>query len=89
MNIQSIARVNFKQQSFNVLQEKLNLVNVRNNLQLSFTANRILARLRNHTLKANDDIKGPVKLINRVKIAHSFLHYVSNQFHIIILSLPM
>ena len=35
--------------------------------------------------------KGPVKLIKRVKIAHSFLQSssVSNQFHIIILSLPM
>ena len=33
--------------------------------------------------------KGPVKLIKRVKIAHSFLQFVSNQFHVIILSLPM
>ena len=33
--------------------------------------------------------KGPVKLINRVKIAHSLLQFVSNQFHVIILSLPM
>ena len=33
--------------------------------------------------------KGPVKLIKRVKIAHSFLQSVSAQFHIIILSLPM
>ena len=31
----------------------------------------------------------PFKLINRVKIAHSFLQSVSNQFHVIILSLPM
>ena len=31
--------------------------------------------------------KGPVKLIKRVKIAHSFLQSVSNQFHVIILSL--
>ena len=30
MNIQNIARGNFKEQSFNVLQEKLNLANVRN-----------------------------------------------------------
>ena len=30
----------------------------------------------------------PVKLIRRVKIAHSFLQCVSNQFHVIILSLP-
>ena len=33
--------------------------------------------------------KGPFKLIKRVKIAHSFLQSLSNQFHIIILSLPM
>ena len=33
--------------------------------------------------------KGPVKLIKQVKIAHSFLQSVSNQFHVIILSLPM
>ena len=33
--------------------------------------------------------KGPVKLIKRVKIAYSFLRSVSNQFHVIILSLPM
>ena len=34
-------------------------------------------------------VKGPVKVIKRVKIAHSFLQSVSNQFHVIILSLPM
>ena len=34
-------------------------------------------------------LKGPVKLIKRVKIAHSFLQSLSNQFHVIILSLPM
>ena len=33
--------------------------------------------------------KEPVKLIKRVKIAHSFLQSVSNQFHVIILNLPM
>ena len=33
--------------------------------------------------------KGPVKLIKRMKIAHSFLQPVSNQFQVIILSLPM
>ena len=33
--------------------------------------------------------KGPVKLMQWVKIAHSFLQCVSNQFHIIILSMPM
>ena len=31
MNIQNITRVNFKQQPFNMLQEKLNLAEVRNN----------------------------------------------------------
>ena len=31
---------------------------------------------------------GPVKLMKRVKIAHSFLQSVSNQFHFNILSLP-
>ena len=31
LNIQNIARVNFKQRSFSVLQEKLNLANVKNN----------------------------------------------------------
>ena len=31
LNIQKIARVKFRQQSFNVLQEKLNLADVRNN----------------------------------------------------------
>ena len=34
-------------------------------------------------------MKGPVKLINWVKIAHSFLQSVSNQFPVIILSLSM
>ena len=33
--------------------------------------------------------KEPVKLIKQVKIAHSFLQSVSDQFHVIILSLPM
>ena len=34
-------------------------------------------------------IKGPVKLTKRVEIAHSFLQSVSDQFHMIIISLPM
>ena len=34
-------------------------------------------------------VKGPMKLTQRVKIALSFLQSVSNQFRIIILSLPM
>ena len=33
--------------------------------------------------------KGPVKLIQRVKIAHSFLQSALNLFHFIILSLPI
>ena len=33
--------------------------------------------------------KGPVKLIKPGKIAHSFLQSVSDQFQVIILSLPM
>ena len=33
--------------------------------------------------------KGPVKLIKQVKIAYSILQSVSNQFHFIILILPM
>ena len=33
--------------------------------------------------------KGLVKLIKWVEITHSFLQSVSNQFHVIILSLPM
>ena len=32
--------------------------------------------------------KGHVKLMQRVKIAHSFLQSVSDQFHVIILSWP-
>ena len=34
-------------------------------------------------------MKELVKLIKRVKIARYFLQYVSDQFHVIILSLPM
>ena len=34
-------------------------------------------------------LKGLLKLIKRVKIAHSVLQSVSNQFHVIILTLPM
>ena len=33
--------------------------------------------------------EGPVELIKQVEVAHSFLQPVSNQFHVIILSLPM
>ena len=33
--------------------------------------------------------KGSVKLIHRVKLAHLFLQFTSNQFHFIISSLPM
>ena len=43
--------------------------------------------LFNHTIRPH--YKEPVKLIKPVKIAHSFLQFVSDQFHIIILSLPV
>ena len=33
--------------------------------------------------------KGPVKLIKQVKIVHSFLQFMSDQFYVIILSLPI
>ena len=43
-----------------------------------------------YSLKINlIDKNGPVKLIKRVKIAHLSLQSVSDQFHIVILSLPM
>ena len=35
------------------------------------------------------DPKEPVKLIKRVKTAHSFLRSVSDQFHVVVLSLPV
>ena len=47
----------------------------------------IKSPLRPSTIKNAKE--GPVKLIKRVKIAHSFLQSVSDQFHVIILSLPM
>ena len=34
-------------------------------------------------------VKGPVKPMQPVKIAHSFLQPVTNQFHVIILSVPV
>ena len=37
----------------------------------------------------SNSVKGPVKLMQRVKIAHLFLQPVSNQFHVIILSLSL
>ena len=54
----------------------------------------LLIEIHNYSFKASiaykiETIKGPVKLIKRVKIAHSFLQYVSNQFHVIISSLPV
>ena len=45
--------------------------------------------LRGITITVDPRIKGPVKLIELVKIAHSFLLSLSDQFHVIILSLPM
>ena len=56
-------------------------------LKTSLPADELWTSLTDQ-LKIGKD-KGPVKLIIRVKIAHSFLQSVSNQFHIIILSLPM
>ena len=41
------------------------------------------------TINQTISAKGPVKLIKPVNIADSFLQSVSNQFHVIILSLPM
>ena len=35
------------------------------------------------------EVKEPVKLMQQVKIAHSFLQSVSHLFHFIILSLPV
>ena len=50
-------------------------------------------RLKNYTGLPDEKLlpveKGPVKLMQRVKIAHSFLQSVSNQFRVIILSLSM
>ena len=48
-----------------------------------------LQALRNKAARTIAKVKGPVKLIKQVKIAYSFLQSVSNQFHVIILSLPM
>ena len=42
-----------------------------------------------HLVIFSTSAKGPVKLIKQLKIAHSFLQFVSNQFHVIILSLLM
>ena len=54
--------------------------------------NKFCLKKRSRLIKALDNrfhVKGPVKLIKRVKIAHSFLQSVSNQFYVIILSLSM
>ena len=40
-------------------------------------------------LLVNNHCKGPVKLIQQVKTAHSFLQYMPSQFHVITLSLLM
>ena len=50
--------------------------------------NTFLLQLEIH-IAVDRDLKEPVKLIKRMKIAHSFLQSVSNQFHFIILSFPM
>ena len=54
---------------------------------------RLLANLQNNSKFVKRKFqerfeKGPVKLIQRVKIAHLFLWSVLNLFHFIILSLP-
>ena len=46
-------------------------------------------RHKNVTGCATEGCKGAVNLIRRVKRAHSFLQFVSSQFHINILNLPM
>ena len=57
---------------------------------LVFGIRKISTRINRELKTCNyNPEKGPVKLIMRVKIAHSFLQSVSNQFHVIILSLPM
>ena len=48
-----------------------------------------MQRKRSKNVIACQFPKGPVKLIKRVKIAHSFLQSVSNQFRVINLRLPM
>ena len=53
-----------------------------------FKVNFLMASCFNHEYVIATP-KGHVKLIKRVKIAHSFLQSVSDQFHVIILSLPM
>ena len=48
--------------------------------------------IKNDRMGGGQNVKGtegPVKLIKRVKIAHSFSKSVSNQFHVIILGLPV
>ena len=52
-------------------------------------ANKLLRKKLLAVAKTRFRPKGPVKLIKRVKIAHSFLQSVSIQFHVIILKLPM
>ena len=62
------------------------------NLLVAFKAHQGVA-LKEENLTSDREsptiYKGPVKLMQRVKIAHSVLLSVSNLFHFIILSLPM
>ena len=51
---------------------------------IKFTEDSFGQNVKNLT----DPTTGPVKLIRRVKKAHSFFS-LSNQFHVIILSMPM
>ena len=48
---------------------------------------RLAINLNSSNREQGKSAKGPVKLIKRVKIAHSFLRSVSDQFHVIVLSL--
>ena len=75
LNIQNIARDNFNQQSFNVLQEKLNSANVRNN-KANFPLGGIF-RAERHFLLFKDQLaddgrqKTKENIIPRLKIPPS------------------
>ena len=54
-------------------------------IQDKHTNNSIKSKIYAKSKTLSELEKGPVKLMQRVKIVHSF--FVSNQFHVIILSL--
>ena len=71
-----------------LLVERLRRIKV--SILQSFEDFPIEAFIEIHSVDDNNISKGFVKLIQRVKVAHSFLQpVVSNLFHCIILSLPM